>query len=88
METVSHVRWKIHGSLIPIDFDGLFGGVEHDSTTVAVLQVSFQLLAEVFFQFAVNIKVQLLQDFLTVHNRFPWERRLSGFLIALPFFLM
>ena len=68
METVSHIYREIHGSLIPINLDGLLGGVEHDSATVAVLEVSFQLQTQVFVKFAIDIEVQFLQYFLAVHG--------------------
>lgn len=68
METVSHIYREIHGSLIPVNLDSFLGGVEHDSTAVAILQVRFQLLAEIFFQFAVDIEIQFLQDLFTIHK--------------------
>jgi hypothetical protein len=43
METIFHIYREIHGGLIPINLDGLLSGVKHDSATVAVLEVSFQL---------------------------------------------
>jgi hypothetical protein len=45
MEAISDIGREIHGSLVPIELDGLSGGIEHDSATVAALEVSFQLLA-------------------------------------------
>jgi hypothetical protein len=68
METVSHIYREIHGSLIPINLDGLLGGVEHDSAAVAVLEVSFQLPTQVLVEFAVDIEVQFLQHLLAVHG--------------------
>jgi hypothetical protein len=73
METVSHIQREIHGSLIPIDLDGLLGGVEYDSATVAVFQVGFQLLTEILFQLAIDIEVQFLQHLLAVHA-FPFSK--------------
>ena len=68
MKTVFHIYREIHGSLIPIDFDRLLGSVEHDSATIAVLEVRFQLPTQVLVEFAVDIEVQFLQHLLAVHG--------------------
>ena len=68
METVFYIYREIHGSLVPINLDGLLGGVEYDSATVAVLEVSFQLPTQVRVEFAVDIEVQFLQHLLAVHG--------------------
>lgn len=68
METVSHIYREIHGSLIPVNLDSFLGGVEHDSAAVAILEVSFQLPTQVRVEFAVDIEIQFLQDFFTIHK--------------------
>ena len=86
METVSHVYREIHGSLIPINLDGLLGGVKYDSATVAVLEVSFQLPTQVLVEFAVDIEVQFLQHLLAVHG-LPFSKGSESaqrFMSALP----
>jgi hypothetical protein len=73
METVFHIYREIHGSLIPINLDGLLGGVEHDSATVAVLEVSFQLPTQVLVEFAIDRGSVLATSSCT-----PWSSFFEG----------
>jgi hypothetical protein len=60
MEAASEAFWKLVKLIIAVDFDGFLGGVHHDVTFVAPMEMFVELEFKVLGDLAVKIIGQLL----------------------------
>ena len=60
MEAASEAFWKLIKLIVPVNFDGFFGGIHHHVAFFAPMEVLIQLDFQVLADLAVKIIGQLL----------------------------